>query len=92
MSRVESGGADDEGVREIRLVENDDGRWTARDLGVGVTAQGATRTAALSALDDVVAAVTGDGGHPPTDEEIESLGVDPATARSQADDLPDELQ
>jgi len=81
-----------DGVREIRLLENPDGLWTARDLEVEVTAQGETRTAALEDLDAVVAAVTGDGGHEPTDEELRDLGVDPERARSQDDDRPDVLR
>jgi hypothetical protein len=78
--------------REIRLTENPDGRWTARDLRVEVSAQAETRTDALDVLDAVVAALDGDGGHEPTDEEIEDLGVDPETARTQSDELPDVLQ
>jgi hypothetical protein len=46
--------------REIRLVENPDGWWTARDVEVGVTTQGETRTEALDALDDVVATLADD--------------------------------
>lgn len=77
--------------REIRLVKNPDGQWTARDVDLGVSTQGETRDAALDALDAVVEAVTGDGGHPPTDEELRDLGVDPDVARTQGD-LPDVLQ
>ena len=79
-------------AREIRLLKNPDGRWTARDLRVGVTAQGESRAAVLDNLDAVVAAVDCDGGEPPTDEEIRELGVDPEVARSQGDELPDVLQ
>lgn len=43
------------------------------------------------ALDDVVGAITGNGGHEPADEELRELGVDPETARTQGD-LPDVLQ
>jgi predicted RNase H-like HicB family nuclease len=78
--------------REIHLTENEDGWWTARDLDVEISAQGATRTEALENLDAVVAAVTGDGGHEPTDEEFRELGVDPDVARTQDDELPDVLQ
>ncbi|QLH82611.1 type II toxin-antitoxin system HicB family antitoxin [Halosimplex pelagicum] len=91
MARADAGNRDDE-PREIRLVENPDGQWTARDLGVEVSAQGATRSAALENLDAVVDAIAGDGGHEPTDEELRELGVDPETARTQDDDLPDALQ
>jgi hypothetical protein len=78
--------------REIRLLKNSDGLWTARDLRVGVTAQGESRSGALENLDAVVETVDGDGGHSPTDEEIRALGVDPDVARSQDDDLPDALR
>jgi len=78
----------DESLRDIRLVQNPDGQWTARDRQHDLTAQGNTREEALASLDDVVAAVHGDGGHEPTDEELRDLGVDPETARTQDDDLP----
>lgn len=77
--------------REIRLVENSDGQWTVRHLDVGVSAQGATRDEVLEELDDVVAAVTGAGGHEPTDAELCELGVDPEAARTQGE-LHDVLQ
>lgn len=78
--------------REIRLLENPDGQWTARDLDAEVSAQGATRDEALENLDAVVEAVRGDGGHEPTDDEIEALGVDPDVARGQDEGLPDALK
>lgn len=78
--------------RVIRLVENPDGQWTARDLDAAVSAQGASREEALSNLDAVVAALDGKAGHEPTDEELAALGVDPETARTQGDDLPDVLE
>jgi hypothetical protein len=73
-------------------VKNPDGQWTARDLRAGITAQGESRDGALDNLDAVVEAVDGDGGQPPTDDELRDLGVDPDVARSQDDDLPDVLQ
>jgi len=82
----------DSPAREIRLIENPDGQWTARDLRVEVTAQGESRGAALDNLDAVVEAVESDGGRPPTDDEIRDLGVDPEVARAQGDDLPDALR
>jgi predicted RNase H-like HicB family nuclease len=91
MARADPGDADAP-EREIRLLKNPDGQWTARDLRIGVTAQGESRDAALDNLDDVVAAIEGDGGHPPTDDEIRDLGVDPEVARSQSDDVPDIFQ
>jgi hypothetical protein len=91
MARVDPGDGDAPD-REIRLLKNPDGTWTARDLRVGVTAQGESRGEALDNLDAVVEAVDGDGGQPPTDEEIRALGVDPQVARTQDDELPDVLQ
>jgi hypothetical protein len=91
MARADSGDGDAP-EREIRLLKNPDGKWTARDLRVGVTAQGESRGEALDNLDAVVKAVDGDGGHPPTDEEIRALGVDPEVARTQDDEPPDVLQ
>ncbi|WP_336135316.1 type II toxin-antitoxin system HicB family antitoxin [Natronomonas amylolytica] len=89
---IEADSDDADSGREIRLTENPDGRWTARDLRAEVSTQGETRTEALEALDAVVAALEGDAGREPTDEEMEALGVDPETARSQGDELPDVLQ
>jgi predicted RNase H-like HicB family nuclease len=40
--------------REIRLVEEDDGWWTAVDETVGVASQGSTRGEALENLDEAV--------------------------------------
>ena len=91
MARANAGNSDSPD-RGIRLVKNPDGQWTARDLRVGVTAQGKNRDAALDNLDAVVEAVEGDGGRSPTDEEIRGLGVDPEVARSQSDEIPDVLQ
>jgi predicted RNase H-like HicB family nuclease len=91
MARADPGDAEVP-EREIRLLKNPDGQWTARDLRAGVTAQGESRSVALDNLDAVVEAVEGTGGHSPTDEEIRSLGVEPEVARSQDDDLPDVLQ
>ncbi|WP_096395027.1 HicB family protein [Halorubrum trapanicum] len=91
MARADPGDTDDPD-REIRLLKNPDGQWTARDLRVGVTAQGESRDAALDNLDAVVDAIEGDGGRAPTDDEIRDLGVDPEVARSQSDELPDVLQ
>lgn len=91
MARADSDDTDAP-AREIRLLKNPDGQWTARDLRVGVTAQGESRDVALDNLDGVVEAVEGDGGQPPTDEEIRELGGDPEVARSQGDQIPDVLQ
>jgi len=40
--------------REIRLVEEDDGWWSAIDEDTGVASQGPTRQEALSNLDEAV--------------------------------------
>lgn len=79
-------------TREIRLIKNSDGNWTARDVGVAATAQGESRSDALDNLDAVVAAVDGDGSRQPTDDEISDLGVEPDVARTQSDELPDVLE
>lgn len=92
MAQSSDAGDADGPAREIRLIENPDGQWTARDLDVEISAQGESRTAALAALDEVVVAVRGEAGHEPTDEEIDRLGVDTETARAQGDGLPDVLQ
>lgn len=92
MARSSDANNPDASVRRIRLVENPDGHWTARDLDAEVSAQGATRDEALDALDGVVAALRGEAGHEPTDEELRELGVDPEVARTQDDELPDVLQ
>jgi hypothetical protein len=41
--------------REIRLTEDEDGHWMARDVDAEVTADGPTRDAALDALDEALA-------------------------------------
>lgn len=41
--------------REIRLVEEDDGWWSAIDEETGVASQGPSRKAALDNLDDAMA-------------------------------------
>lgn len=42
--------------REIRLIQEDDGWWSAIDYETGVASQGETRQAALENLDEAVAA------------------------------------
>lgn len=76
-------------TRRISLIEDDSGLWTARDVDKKLTAQGSSKEEALENLDAVIAAVEGDGGHAPTDEELQELGVDPEEARSQTDDIPE---
>lgn len=78
--------------REIRLTENPDGWWTARDCEAELSTQGETREEALENLDAVVAAVRDEDGHEPTDAELRELGLDPEEARSSGGELPDVLQ
>jgi len=91
MSRVEPDNGDD-GRPEIRLVQNPDGKWTARHLQVEISAEGETPGGAVENLMAVVEAVEGDSGHKPTDDELRDLGIDPDVARTQGDELPDVLQ
>ena len=44
--------------REIRLIEEDDGWWSAVDEQSGVASQGATRQEALENLDEAVELAT----------------------------------
>lgn len=78
---------------KITLTQNDDGWWTACDETHGLTTQGETRDAALTALDDVIDAVENDAGRPPTDEELREAGIGPEeNRRSGSGDLPDVLK
>jgi predicted RNase H-like HicB family nuclease len=71
--------------REIRLIEEDDGGWSAIDEETGVASQGDTRREALSNLDEAVALHRGDIGEPVSDDDLLELGIDPET-------IPDEPQ
>jgi predicted RNase H-like HicB family nuclease len=54
--------------REIRLIEEDDGWWSAIDEQTGVASQGPTRSEALENLDEAVSvtrAVQDDESAPP---------------------------
>ncbi|MFC7058405.1 type II toxin-antitoxin system HicB family antitoxin [Halovenus salina] len=84
MARAEAGDSDSQ-RREIRLVEEEDGRWSAIDEEVGVASQGETRSEALANLDEAVALHRGEIGEPITDADLRDLGVDPDT-------VPDEPQ
>ena len=44
--------------REIRLIEEDDGWWSAIDEQTGIASQGETRTEALENLDEAVTLTT----------------------------------
>ncbi|WP_049999303.1 type II toxin-antitoxin system HicB family antitoxin [Halococcus sediminicola] len=81
--------------QRITLTEEEDGRWTAHDDSRGLTAIGDTRHDALDALDEVIDAVEGDGGRPPTDEELREVGIDPEENRRRGEgegELPDVLK
>ncbi|QSG13371.1 HicB family component of toxin-antitoxin system,antitoxin, predicted inactivated nuclease of the RNAse Hfold [Halapricum desulfuricans] len=84
MARADTGNSDSE-RREIRLVEEEDGRWSAIDEGAGVASQGETRSEALANLDEAVALHRGEIGDPITDADLRDLGIDPDT-------VPDEPQ
>jgi predicted RNase H-like HicB family nuclease len=71
--------------REIRLIEEEDGGWSAIDEELNVASQGETREEALEMLDEAVALHTGEAGDPVTDEDLRELGIDP-------DSVPDEPQ
>lgn len=70
--------------RKITLIQGDDGGWTSHDRR-GLTAEGETRTEALENLDTVVEAAEGEGGRPPTDDELRELGIDPEENRRWRD-------
>ena len=81
--------------QRITLTEEDDGRWTAHDDGRGLTALGDSRRDALDALDAAIDAAEGDGGRPPTDEELREAGIDPEENRRRGEgegEIPDVLK
>lgn len=78
--------------REIRLIEEDDGWWSAIDEEVGVASQGETRGEALDNLDEAVALHTGEEGEPIEDEDafLHEIGIDPEEVEGAEDrDLPE---
>lgn len=74
--------------REIRLIEEDDGGWSAIDEDLGVASCGDTREEALEMLDEAVALHTGEAGEPVTDEDLEELGLDPESVSDEVE-VPD---
>lgn len=76
---------------EIRLWREDDW-WLARDVDTGVTTQGESRERALANLDEAVALHRGETGRPPTDEELRTLGIDPADNTTGDQSPPDVLE
>ncbi len=89
MARADTGDLDS-GRREIRLVKEKDGRWSAIDEGEEVASQGETRSEALANLDEAVALHRGEIGEPVTDADLRDLGIDPDTvpAEPQEPDAP----
>jgi predicted RNase H-like HicB family nuclease len=82
MARADSGDSDSP-RRHIRLVEEEDGSWSAVDESAGVASQGETRSEALANLDEAVALHEGDVGEPVTDADLRDLGVDPETVTDE---------
>jgi predicted RNase H-like HicB family nuclease len=79
--------------REIRLIEEADGEWSAVDVDTGVVSNAETRREALEVLDEAVAYHT-DGAGGPIDDEVaylEDHGIDPAQVTDPRD-LPDVMQ
>jgi len=72
--------------REIRLLEEEDGTWSAIDEETGVASQGETRSEALVNLDEAVALHTGEIGKPVTDADLRDLGLDPDTVPDEPDE------
>lgn len=87
----------DNSQREIRLIQDDDGGWSAIDETVGVASQGETRNEALENLDEAIALHKGEIGDPLENEAafFREIGIDPdevAQAREENDELPDFMQ
>jgi hypothetical protein len=76
MARADTGDSDSI-RREIRLVEEEDVRWSAINEHVGVASQGETRSEALANLDEAVALYRGEIGEPVMDADLRDLGIDP---------------
>lgn len=78
MAKADTGDSDSP-QRTIRLVQENDGRWSAIDEEVGVASHGETRSEALVNLDEAVELHTGEIGKPVTDADLRDLGLDPDT-------------
>jgi predicted RNase H-like HicB family nuclease len=80
--------------REIRLIEEDDGWWSAVDEETGVASQGETRGTALENLDEAVALQQGDAGEPIEDEAafLKEIGIDPDETPDEPHALPEFLR
>lgn len=84
MTPADSGDIDSK-RRQIRLVEESDGSWSAVEVRTGVASQGETRSEALANLDEAVELHEGEIGEPVTDADFRDLGIDPET-------VPDEVR
>jgi len=69
--------------REIRLIEEDDGGWSAVDEETNVASHGATRREALDNLDEAIALHRGEVGEPVTDDDLREWGIDPDEAADE---------
>ncbi|RAW46215.1 type II toxin-antitoxin system HicB family antitoxin [Halorubrum sp. 48-1-W] len=69
--------------REIHLIEEEEGLWSAIDEETGVASCGKTREEALEMLDEAVALHTGEAGESVTDEDLEELGLDPESVSEE---------
>lgn len=76
---------------QIKLSKTD-GWWIATDLEVEVTTQARSRAEALEKLDDAVALHDGDIGRPPTNEELEAIGITPENNATGERAPPDVLE
>ena len=74
--------------RKIRLIEEEDGLWSAIDEETGVASCGGTRAEALEMLDEAVSLHTGESGEPVTDTDLAELGLDPDSV-SKETGIPD---
>lgn len=86
-------------VEQRRITLTEEGEWwVAKDESAGehgVASQGHTREEALENLDEAVALHNGEIGHPPTDEELHELGIDPEDNRRRSEsggELPEVLR
>ena len=75
---------------EIRLWREEEW-WIAKDVDTGVTTQGETREMALANLDDAVQLYEDETGQPPTEAELEAMGIDPAANTTGDQEPPDPL-
>jgi len=76
--------------REIRLIEEAEGDWSAINEELNVASQGETREGSLEILDEAVALHQGEIGDPITDENLRELGIgsDSASDKPPIPDAP----